>query len=138
MRCFAWQAWAPGPKLQMAPVLTTIRVEDGQNWRHSQTAFPRDFLKALLGMIALAKPHVSKISKARAANRASQAEARRALGRAKIANGAGFDHSFANHGQNRRHLQTRFCKVLSLAALWAKLMRSQARLHRKAARVRTQ
>ena len=27
MRCFAWQAWAPGPKLQMAPVLTTIRVE---------------------------------------------------------------------------------------------------------------
>lgn len=27
MRCFAWQAWAPGPKLQMTPVLTTIRVE---------------------------------------------------------------------------------------------------------------
>ena len=27
MRCFAWQAWAPGPKLQMAPVLTTTRVE---------------------------------------------------------------------------------------------------------------
>ena len=27
MRCFAWQAWAPGPKLRMAPVLTTIRVE---------------------------------------------------------------------------------------------------------------
>lgn len=26
MRYFAWQAWAPGPKLQMAPVLTTIRV----------------------------------------------------------------------------------------------------------------
>ena len=71
-----------------------------------QTAFPRDFLKALLGMIALAKPQVSKIPKARAANRASQAEARRALGRAKIANGAGFDHSFANHGQNRRRLQT--------------------------------
>lgn len=71
-----------------------------------QTAFPRDFLKALLGMIALAKPQVSKIPKARAANRASQAEVGRALGRAKIANGAGFDHSFANHGQNRRRLQT--------------------------------
>ena len=27
MRYFAWQAWAPSPKLQMAPVLTTIRVE---------------------------------------------------------------------------------------------------------------
>lgn len=27
MRCFAWQAWAPGPKLRMAPALTTIRVE---------------------------------------------------------------------------------------------------------------
>lgn len=106
MRCFAWQAWSPGPKLQMAPILTTIRVEDGQNWRHSQTAFLRDFLKALLGMISLAKPQVSKIPKARAANRASQAEAGRALGRAKIANGASFDHSFANHGQNRRRLQT--------------------------------
>lgn len=39
-------------------------------------------------MIALAKPQVSKIPKARAANRASQAGAGRALGRAKIANGA--------------------------------------------------
>lgn len=27
MRCFAWRAWAPGPKLQMTPVLTAIRVE---------------------------------------------------------------------------------------------------------------
>lgn len=24
MLCFAWQAWAPGPKLQMAPVLTNL------------------------------------------------------------------------------------------------------------------
>ena len=24
MRCFAWQAWSPGPKLQMAPILTTL------------------------------------------------------------------------------------------------------------------
>lgn len=69
MRCFAWQAWAPGLKLRMAPVLTTLS-------------------QIMVRIAAVCK--------------------------------------------------RRLCKVLSLAALWAKLMRSQARLRRKAARVRTQ
>lgn len=89
-------------------------------------------------MIALAKPQVSKIPKARAANRASQAEAGRALGRAKIANGAGLTTLSQIMVRIAAVCKRRLCKVLSLAALWAKLMRSRARLRRKAARVRTQ
>lgn len=75
-RGFAWQAGAPGPKLRMAPVLTTPPRRDGQNSRHLQTPFQRNPLKALSRMVRSCKTPGGQGLKERAVNRASLVRAR--------------------------------------------------------------
>lgn len=134
MRCFAWQAWAPGPKLQMAAILTMICervVETGtiRNFGAPQRAPRLRLARPIRGSCFRNLAHLGFCESGPYSE-----ELRGNLAGMQFANGASFDHLDANRGQNWRHLQTRFCKVLSLAALWAKLMRSQVRLRRKAAR----